>query len=89
MATSLETVENVILHLHQMYGVTTLKYIHLQKFYVKKKKRNFVKILNRLRKAQCTEEDNRIFESCIIKKILKITILAQDTYFHLQMLWNT
>ena len=38
-----KTVENVTLHLHQMYGVTTLRYIHLQKFYVKKKKRNFVK----------------------------------------------
>ena len=33
-----------------------------------KEEKKFCQILNRLRKAQCTEEDNRIFESCIVKK---------------------
>ena len=33
-----------------------------------KEEKKFCEILNCLRKAQCTEEDNRIFESCILKK---------------------
>ena len=33
-----------------------------------KQEKKFCQILNCLRKAQCTEEDNRIFESCIVKK---------------------
>ena len=41
--TYLETVANVILHSPQMYSATILKYIHLQKSCVKKKKRIFVK----------------------------------------------
>ena len=64
------------------------KIYSLTEILCQKEEKKFCEILNRLRKAQCTEEDNRIFESRIIKKILKITILVQDTYFHLQMLWN-
>ena len=64
MATSLKTVENVILHLHQIYGVTT----SLTEILHQKEEKRFCEILNRLRKAQCTEEDNRIFESSIMKK---------------------
>ena len=65
MDTYLKTVENIILHLYPMYGVTTLRYIHLQKLCIKKKK--FCEILNRLHKAQCTEEENRVFKFQIVK----------------------
>ena len=33
-----------------------------------KEEMKFCEILNHLCKAQCTEEDNRVFESCIVKK---------------------
>ena len=33
-----------------------------------KEEKKFCEILNRLHKVQCTEEDNRIFESQIVKK---------------------
>ena len=33
-----------------------------------KEEMKFCEILNHLCKAQCTEEDNRVFKSCIVKK---------------------
>ena len=33
-----------------------------------KEEKKFCEILNHLCKVQCTEEDNRVFESCIVKK---------------------
>ena len=60
MATYLKTVEDIILHLHQMYGVTTFKIYSLTEILGQKEEKKFCEILNCLCKAQCTEEDNRI-----------------------------
>ena len=51
-----------------MYGVTTFKIYSLTEILHQKEEKKFCEILNHLCKAQCTEEDNRIFKSCIIKK---------------------
>ena len=42
-----------------------------------KEEKKFCEILNHLHKGQCTEEDNKVFESHIVS-ILKITISVQD-----------
>ena len=67
MAIYFKTVENVILHLHQMYG-DNFKIYSLTEILHHKEEKKFCEILNPLHKAQCTEEDNRIFESYIVKK---------------------
>ena len=33
-----------------------------------KEEKKFCEILNCLRKGQCTEEDDKVFQSCIVKK---------------------
>ena len=33
-----------------------------------KEEKHFCEVLNRLRKSQCTEEDHKLFKSCIVKK---------------------
>ena len=58
MVTYLKTAENIRLHLHQMFGVTTFKIYSLAEILHHKEEKKFCEILNYLHKVQCTEEDN-------------------------------